>query len=217
VADDPFNEENFSKRRRNLIVVSLIVCLAEILKLRFTKLNLLGNEFVIGDPGAVTTALWVSWGYFVLRYWQAFKELPAPRFAERFNQETFNLMMARAFFRARRHARSFENAVQDSVDPAHPPKVDVVGHHLRALSSTSRYMYYEVPPAMRGGTHGAPPGPLPPQHGYLERQFEIRFGWSEILYLRLRAFLTLGVNTSVVTEQLLPFGFALLPVLARLS
>jgi hypothetical protein len=66
-------EENFDRRRRNLIVVSLALCVAIWTGIRFTRLNLLGVDVDVQREWSLAFFLWFFWGYFLFRFWQAFK------------------------------------------------------------------------------------------------------------------------------------------------
>lgn len=59
----------FSRQRRNLILISIILVLVETTNVNFKQLNLIGNIIEIGNPEAVIRWLWVAFTYLLWRYY----------------------------------------------------------------------------------------------------------------------------------------------------
>lgn len=60
----------FVRQRRNLMIASLALLFSEVTELRIQKLSAFGNELLIGEPYAVTLALWVATTYWLFRFYQ---------------------------------------------------------------------------------------------------------------------------------------------------
>jgi hypothetical protein len=76
MSSDKANEirEGFIRQRRNLILISVVLFFFGVAGIRLDSVNLLGNKFILGEPGMMTVALWVVWGYWLVRYWQYYNE-----------------------------------------------------------------------------------------------------------------------------------------------
>lgn len=62
--------EGFVRQRRNLMIASLVLLFSEATELKVEKISAFGTELLIGQPQAVTTALWVAAIYWLIRYYQ---------------------------------------------------------------------------------------------------------------------------------------------------
>lgn len=61
------------RQRRNLIVLSLLLCFLKYAEVELGKLSVLGIEFKhFGRPETVVYSLWLGWAYFFARYSQYF-------------------------------------------------------------------------------------------------------------------------------------------------
>lgn len=67
--------ENFTRQRRNLIAMSLVILCFEFLGVQFHTLNLLGNKVDIKNQNLVHFALWSVLGYYLWRYWTYFNDI----------------------------------------------------------------------------------------------------------------------------------------------
>lgn len=71
---DPINED-FRKERRNLIVVSFILCLMNYGGIKITKTTtLVGVEIEFFNPSVIFLGLWLLWIYFGIRCYQYLME-----------------------------------------------------------------------------------------------------------------------------------------------
>lgn len=67
--------EGFVRQRRSLIVVSLALLAFQEIGATLHELNLLGNKVELTAPLPVALPLWVAWFYFVVRYYQYFRDV----------------------------------------------------------------------------------------------------------------------------------------------
>lgn len=63
-------EENFSKKRKNLMLVSLALLFVETSGISFNKINILGNEATIKNEYIIIYSIWVAYIYVFIRYCQ---------------------------------------------------------------------------------------------------------------------------------------------------
>lgn len=68
--------DRFLRQRRNLILISSIIILIEILGLNFDQINILGNKTEITKPENIDYIIWFIFIYLLLRYCQIFYEIP---------------------------------------------------------------------------------------------------------------------------------------------
>jgi hypothetical protein len=69
----------FVRNRRFLIVVSIALACANVLGLRFTQLNILGNVASINNPERVALLGWAVWAWAVAQYCVWYKDIGAWR------------------------------------------------------------------------------------------------------------------------------------------
>lgn len=74
-AESDHIRENFTRQRRNLIAMSLVILCFEFLGVHFHTLNLLGNKIDIKNQNLVHFALWSVLAYYLWRYWTYFNDL----------------------------------------------------------------------------------------------------------------------------------------------
>lgn len=79
VKDSPEEQDSsttFVRQRRDFFVISAFLLIAQIAGLEPTKLSFLGMEVNVHNSTALIYALWALWFYWLLRYSQAFINLP---------------------------------------------------------------------------------------------------------------------------------------------
>lgn len=74
-ATDQHLREGFGRQRRSLLVVSLALLAFQQVGATLHELNILGNRIDLSTPLPVTLPLWVAWAYFLIRYYQYFRDL----------------------------------------------------------------------------------------------------------------------------------------------
>lgn len=82
------NEEmsnDLLRQRRNLLVISLLICFVDYAQVELGKLSIFGIEYSqFGRPHAVIYALWVGFFYFLIRYGQYFYQEGRQKLASSF-------------------------------------------------------------------------------------------------------------------------------------
>ena len=77
-------EEEFFKKRRNLIVSALLVAFLNVAGAERKTFNLLGNEVAFSNPSVIPTTLGIMLTYFVIRYFQYAHDVKDKGIKERF-------------------------------------------------------------------------------------------------------------------------------------
>lgn len=63
-------DEDLQKHRRNLILISVAMIVFDFADVRIAKVGVLGTDLIVGNPNVLITVAWISWLYFLLRYFQ---------------------------------------------------------------------------------------------------------------------------------------------------
>ena len=66
--------DDLRRQRRNVILVTVIVWFLKYGDVSITRLGILGIELSLNEPSAIYGALWITWGYFIIRYYQYFRQ-----------------------------------------------------------------------------------------------------------------------------------------------
>lgn len=86
----------FIRQRRNLMGISIAVLFVTYSGLQFTKLNILGNEFVISNPRIINYFLWIAFVYWLVRYFQYMFALSGLRIYMTYEQTLLQLTLPSA-------------------------------------------------------------------------------------------------------------------------
>ncbi|GAA5010383.1 hypothetical protein FNZ56_01555 [Pseudoluteimonas lycopersici] len=63
-------DEDLQKHRRNLILISVALIVFDFADVKIAKVGILGTDLVVGNPSVLIAVAWISWLYFLLRYFQ---------------------------------------------------------------------------------------------------------------------------------------------------
>lgn len=74
--------EGFVRQRRALVATSVALSAFVGLGARLDNIEFLGNTLTLAAPLSVATPLWIAWGYFLIRYYQYFRDLGDTGFRE---------------------------------------------------------------------------------------------------------------------------------------
>ncbi|MDD2915429.1 MAG: hypothetical protein PHP70_08935 [Gallionella sp.] len=66
--------EGLLRQRRNLITACVLLWFMKYAGITFTKISITGFDIAFANPVAVTTAIWISFTYFLYRYYQYFSD-----------------------------------------------------------------------------------------------------------------------------------------------
>ena len=193
-------KSGFTRQRRGLIAVSVVLVLYGAYGLRLDRLSVLGNEFDVSSPGAVPLSLAIAWAYFAVRFHQFRMDLrdrgPEAAFLERLD------------FLERRLAR-------DLLQAEHPgwriPTDDELSPKRQSSSVVSHgtpdgnWLVEFSPPFTPAATTEEQVSGLLARRGYTVEVSR----WT-----RWRAQLWVAANTRFFSEYKLPYVIACLPLLS---
>ncbi|MFH7326451.1 hypothetical protein [Desulfurivibrio sp. C05AmB] len=82
--------EALQRQRRNVTALSSLLILFNFADVSIAKVSLLGTELLVGDPAKLAAFVWLIWVYFLLRYYQYWREEPdkglSKAFRDRFDR-----------------------------------------------------------------------------------------------------------------------------------
>ena len=198
--------DGFVRQRRNLIGTSLALFLYEKLGIVIDSINILGNTARITDPSSVTALLWIAWGYFLLRYYQYFRDMPDKGLSGAYHGWLSPL--------AKRVARKtfIRSVVGHEEFGGNTPHftfktLDVYRAYTRPweLGLWELEIEADVTYEIEGGVEARSLG-----------KRRLNLSWKELAIAKVRSLLHVGLNTHFVTEYFLPFLIGLVPVANRI-
>lgn len=92
-----YMRDGFVRQRRNLMMVSAALLLVESAGVKFSELNLLGNKFLIENPGVINIGLWIAFLYWLYRYYVYFHDIGEKGFVSKYRSRMMDLVCAIAF------------------------------------------------------------------------------------------------------------------------
>ncbi len=204
--DEPHSDPRitFSRHRRNLLAVSLVLLGFQWAGATISRIDILGNTIDLSAPLDITTPLWIAWAYFSLRAYQYYREIPGSPISERFADRVH---VVAGLIAERIAKRDLRKTINPSLIKPGPVKLElsersIVGyedtHWLFELRGTASV------DETKGGTRGTMQVLAP---------YSVRMPTSYLYECRIRAAGWLAINTPVVSEYLLPLAVALLPVI----
>lgn len=191
--------EGFVRQRRNLIGMSVILVLYEKLEIVIDSISILGNTARINDPSRVTLLLWIAWGYFLIRYYQYFRDTPDKGFSTSYHSRLHALARRVAQSKFRR-----EFIPTEKFDDVKGP-LDFRFGDITVWSAYPHYWDLEMNVDVSYRTEtGVANHSL---HGC-----KINLSWKDLAIPKVRSLLHVALNTRLVSEYLLPFFIAVVPV-----
>jgi len=183
----------FIRQRRNLIIASLVLAFAQGTHLSIHKVAFFGVEANIDGPVSTLPYLWILFGYFLWRYWQAFIASHAgqTKVHYRKTKKTFVERMA-----VSRILPRLEGKLRDGQEPkAWMP------HDEETRSPTGARVTIVANLAERDNIGGMK-----------QQNLDVELTRGEIRRIRLRALRYLIVTSNEFSEYYLPFFVACFPV-----
>ena len=92
--EDQDSSTTFVRQRRDLFVISAFLLIAQIAELKPTHLSFLGMDVDVHNSITLIYALWALWAYWLLRYSQAFINLPKRVIRDAYKTEVERLVAA---------------------------------------------------------------------------------------------------------------------------
>jgi hypothetical protein len=193
--EDDYIRRGFVSERRSLLIVSFVLFFYQAAGLRIDEINVLGTKVSLGSPWWITFALWVLWGYFLIRFYQYFRSIPDKGFWTAYERQMKEAITRSAFKHfKKRFVEEEENRKSD--------------FKLREASFTLNYpkqrtIKLDVSIAQKKETGGMVG---------LSTSHEEDFTSTAFLWAKIKSTVHVIVSTHVASEYFLPFLFALLPI-----
>ncbi|GEM_PF-2952761 len=193
----------FIRQRRALIVISLMMVLYEKLGIEIETINILGNTALINNPLNVTNLAWIGWGYFLVRYYQYFRDLGDKGFTGAYNAKLNKL--TEPCVRKKFGTLLFQNREKEFPGEKRPFKIEF--REVSLLRNLWNNRVYKIDVAV----FFTEPGATTTSQNLKNR--EVSLLWSELLVPHIRSGWHVLANTRLISEYILPFGIALLALI----
>ena len=194
------NRRRFERQRRNLIIISIVVISYNLLNLKLTKINILGNEFHIENQENINVMIWSIFLYFVIRYTQYYMVINNKEFMTIVSESMHKYIPNIALKQYRKE--DIERFKKENPD-AKNIKYTLTNH--TAISSYSNIWDLEI--------YGTISWEL--NEGAGHQQFkEVRrsvYG-IPLFYSKIKAKLNAYIKTPHITEYLFPYALSLFSV-----
>lgn len=96
MAEQPHIRTGFVRERRNLLLISIGLLAFQATGATLSKLELFGNSIDLRSPLSIALPLWVIWGYFLLRFYQYYRDLGNKGFRDTMLERAFKVGQAEA-------------------------------------------------------------------------------------------------------------------------
>ncbi len=194
--------EGFVRQRRNLMIVSLILLFSEATDLRVEKISAFGTELLVGQPQAVTMALWVAALYWLVRYYQ-YSRAEYHGALEQFIQSRVSQRTCPPVA-LKRLLREEPSLLEKFHDIKALPSIDYKSFSIKDIKHNYLVVTFEL-------TKTATDGQATVTQGIGERT--VRLDGADLFWLRFQSWIHLILHTTLFTELVLPYIVFALPVL----
>lgn len=191
----------FVRQRRNLLIVSLVLLFSEISSLSIEKLNVLGNELSIGEPRAVSGALWILGVYWLWRFYTYSRPRVANAISGTIYHRVEEICLPTAIATVLRLHPHFRERFGELPDLE--PKFEITNYTF--YGQMRDYLDMEVEISKNAGT---PTRAISQSLG----KTRLRITGSELASLRIRAWIHMIIHTQQFSDYLLPYVLFYLPV-----
>jgi hypothetical protein len=187
----------FIRQRRNLMGSSLTLVAYVQSGLSMEKLTVFGNDFSLSSPAVVERALWVAWGYFLIRYLQHLHDLRDRKIVTSYHARLTKLVK-RVAIKLHRQQWERDPQVRERTSLSiQTDSVDVAGEGLRLWRvSIDAHVAFNQSDGSTVSTGG---------------RREIPVAGFDLWLQRLRSVFHVLVKTRLATEYALPLLVAALP------
>jgi hypothetical protein len=187
---DNVDDPDLHRQRRNVMATSIVLLVFDLADASVGEVSVLGTKLVIGNPQVVAVGAWVMWAYFLLRYYQFWRESPG-----------FRKLLHEATRRRHTYIDRWMNRRASRLTKLRTG----VQSHGKGLNLTYTLVAYEDTPRLAGGRV---------QNPQIANTIELQAGKIPKALVALyfaRSLLAASVQTTQFTEQVLPFLVGLTP------
>jgi hypothetical protein len=175
-------EEGLLRQRRNLMITCSILWIMKSGEVEFSKISFAGFDVTFKDPNALTLSMWITFAYFLCRYYQYFLNEGISKL-ERIFRDSFN--------------QKCESRIRQLVEERYPQNTEKHLYNYGFLKN-NHWIY-------KGGIQH-PYDPSLSESKF--EQFEIAISRWKLWKGILSAIMDSIFRNSVVTDYLLPFILA---------
>lgn len=187
--------QGFVAERRSLLIVSFILFFYQQAGLQIEKINAFGNEVSISDPWWIAFALWVLWGYFLVRFYQYLRSIPDKGFWTAYERQMEKSITRTAFKHFKKHfAQEEENKNRKNNFKLGKADFTLNYPELRTIKLDVTIAQKDETGAMIG----------------LSRSHEEDFTSTKLRWAKIKSVAHVLVSTHIATEYFLPLVLALL-------
>jgi len=198
MAEENLEQNTFPRQRRNLFLVSAALIAALHTDLTIEQVNFFGNHLALGTPLSVATPLWWLWGYWLLRFLQAFFEIHDRGVISTYTTKVGVLLSNKGYRAILKERRTSLDLNQY---PEH--RLSLTGYSiLPTVGSRASIRCRIHVDIYRDGL----------QSGGRDFDEDITFHGRQLLVSKVLAFLWVVCCTTRVTEYLLPFAVGIAPL-----
>jgi hypothetical protein len=191
--EDSVDSPAFIRQRRNLILASLALVFAQITHLTIEHFNFFGASGHIDTPASIIPYLWVLYGYFLWRYWHAFRAVNLKSIRDRFKEIKKPFVERIAAEHGLKPYRRMEPQLLDGE------------HEIKAWMP-----HDEEEPTERGAKVIIVTN-IAAEPGAGQRTIEVDLSRAQLRKVKAKAMLHLALTSNEITEYYLPFAIAALP------
>ena len=198
MAEENLEQITFPRQRRNLFVVSAALIAAMYTNLTINQIGFFGNQLTLDTPKTISGFLWWLWGYWFIRFVQAFVEIPDRGILNAYAAKHRALLASSGSRKLiKEHPKIFDpqRYPPDSETAIAPPAFLTSKRNKVALRYDISVSHFEDGLQIAGNNAG---------------QEIVVLSGVELLKPRILAFLWVTICTTKATEYFLPFlvGFA---------
>lgn len=167
------------------MLVSCLLIIFDFAQVKVAQINLLGTNLLIGNPEVLEVIIWFLWAYFLLRYYQFFKEendlMIFSTFTNHFKELAKNFAMDQAI----KHGSKYEFA--------------------NLFAENTGFLKWEI----KNSSYN-------PAEGNVLTSVTGVIPCYRVIIWHLKSFIHLFLNTSKITEHLVPFIVAFMALIVNL-
>jgi len=195
--------DGFVRQRRSLVAISLVLFFYQTSGVVIESINVLGNTLRLTNPPRVSAVLWIGWFYFLLRYYQHFRDTPDKGISAAYYGRLHILARRVA---QKKFKRDFvpDEKFADRKGPLH-----FNFSRMEVFSAYPSFWEIEVNADVSYQTETGVAS-----HHLGNRKLNL--SRTELLIPRVRSLLHVIVDTRLVTEYFLPYLVALIPVVYQM-
>ncbi len=191
--------QGFIRQRRNIIIISLVVLLAEISDIQINKINIFGNEVLINNPNILHLFLWIALFYWLIRYYQYFRDIPDKGFKATFNGKLEQYAQDIAFNKTITFYNNKTENDETNQKKAYPRQFDIYRKSNKGFEGKVDYLI----------------GTDPYSGGSIE-ELKVNITFKELIIPKIRSASNLILHTHLLTEYILPFIIVAIPIIYKL-